>query len=47
MGKLNAFVCGLCFEGCLVHILQGNTTWAIIEGLFAITNGVLAVINDD
>ena len=46
MGKFNAFVCGLCFESCFVHILQGNTIWAIITGLLAISNGILAVIND-
>lgn len=46
MGKLNAFACGLCFESCLVNILQGDTTWAIITGLFAICNGIVAVIND-
>lgn len=46
MGKLNAFVCGLCFESCIMNIVQGDITWAIIEGCLAIINGVLAVIDD-
>lgn len=46
MGKLNAFACGLCCECCLISTLQSDTVLTIITGLFAIINGVLAVIDD-